>query len=221
MAYHERLADHVRELIGERTNVTERRMLGGLTFMVAGHMCSGINSDELILRAEPEAEETALMPRMPARWISPAARCAAWSRSRPAGSSAHVWPAGSRRPSRTPSPSRPRAAKSNGGGLTAASRLRLGPCSEFARPDPPQLSPGPQSTWIGPEPAATRISPAARPAARAGRPSPRPLRPRALVSFTHGHAHEAGTGDRRAPAFRDCGSLGRKRKRRGCRQSED
>ena len=33
-------------------------------------------------------------------------------------------------------------------------------------------------------------SPAARPAARAGRPSPRPLRPRALVSFTRGHAHE-------------------------------
>ena len=51
-----------------------------------------------------------------------------------------------------------------------------------------------------------RNSPAARPAARAGRPSPRPLRPRALVSFTRGHAHEGGTGERRAPAFRDCGS---------------
>ena len=61
-------------------------------------------------------------------------------------------------------------------------------------------------------------SPAARPAARAGRPSPRPLRPRALVSFTRGHAHGAGTGERRAPAFRDCGSLGRNRKRRACRQ---
>jgi hypothetical protein len=36
MAYDERLADHVRELIGERTNVTERRMFGGLTFMCAG-----------------------------------------------------------------------------------------------------------------------------------------------------------------------------------------
>ncbi|MGZ4256121.1 MAG: hypothetical protein ACXVHB_31095 [Solirubrobacteraceae bacterium] len=36
MAYDERLADHVRELIGERTNVTERRMFGGLTFMVRG-----------------------------------------------------------------------------------------------------------------------------------------------------------------------------------------
>lgn len=60
MAYDERLADRVRELLGERTDVTERRMFGGLTFMVAGHMCCGINNDELILRLGPEAEETAL-----------------------------------------------------------------------------------------------------------------------------------------------------------------
>ena len=64
----------------------------------------------------------------------------------------------------------------------------------------------------------TRSSPAARPAARTGRPTPRPLRPRALVSVTRGHAHEAGTGQRRAPAFRDCVSVGRNRKRRACRQ---
>ena len=50
----------MRDLLRERTHVTERRMFGGLTFMVAGHMCCGINSDELILRLGPEAEETAL-----------------------------------------------------------------------------------------------------------------------------------------------------------------
>ena len=33
MAYDERLADRVRELLRERTDVTERRMFGGLTFM--------------------------------------------------------------------------------------------------------------------------------------------------------------------------------------------
>lgn len=60
MAYDERLADRVRELLGERTDVTERWMFGGLTFMVRGHMCCGINSSELILRLAPEAEETAL-----------------------------------------------------------------------------------------------------------------------------------------------------------------
>ena len=60
MAYDERLADRVRELLAERTDVTERRMFGGLTFMVSGHMCCGINNDELILRLAPEAEEAAL-----------------------------------------------------------------------------------------------------------------------------------------------------------------
>ena len=63
-----------------------------------------------------------------------------------------------------------------------------------------------------------RMSPAARPAARSGRPSPATAEARALVSFTRGHAYEAGTGERRAPAFRDCRSLGRNRKRRACRQ---
>ena len=41
---------------------------------------------------------------------------------------------------------------------------------------------------------------------------------RALVSLMRVHAYEGGTGERRA-AFRDCGSFGRNRKRRACRQS--
>jgi TfoX/Sxy family transcriptional regulator of competence genes len=60
MAYDELLADRVRHLLRERTDVTERPMFGGLTFMVGGNMCCGINTDELILRLGPEAEETAL-----------------------------------------------------------------------------------------------------------------------------------------------------------------
>ena len=60
MAYDERLADRVREILRERTDVTERRMFGGLTFMVAGHLCCGINNEELIVRVRPELEEAAL-----------------------------------------------------------------------------------------------------------------------------------------------------------------
>lgn len=60
MGYDEQLADRVRELLAERTDVTERRMFGGLTFMIAGHMCCGINNDELILRLAPDAEKTGL-----------------------------------------------------------------------------------------------------------------------------------------------------------------
>jgi hypothetical protein len=42
---------------------------------------------------------------------------------------------------------------------------------------------------------------------------------RALVSCRCGYASDAGTGEHRAPAFKDCGSLRRNRTRRACRQS--
>jgi TfoX/Sxy family transcriptional regulator of competence genes len=41
MAYDEKLAARVRTVLGTRGDVTERTMFGGLTFMVAGHMCCG------------------------------------------------------------------------------------------------------------------------------------------------------------------------------------
>jgi TfoX/Sxy family transcriptional regulator of competence genes len=60
MAYDEKLAARVRTLLGTRGDVTERTMFGGLTFMVAGHMCCGVNRDELIVRLHPEDAEHAL-----------------------------------------------------------------------------------------------------------------------------------------------------------------
>jgi hypothetical protein len=50
----------VRALLAGRTDVTERRVFGGLTFMVRGHMCCGVNRDELIVRLDPDDEEAAL-----------------------------------------------------------------------------------------------------------------------------------------------------------------
>jgi hypothetical protein len=60
MAFDERLASRVRALLAGRTDVTERRRLGGLTLMVRGHMCCGVNRDELIVRLDPDDEEAAL-----------------------------------------------------------------------------------------------------------------------------------------------------------------
>jgi TfoX/Sxy family transcriptional regulator of competence genes len=59
VAYDENLAARVRTLLAERTDVTERKMFGGLTFMVAGHMCCGVNGDELIVRRDPDREADA------------------------------------------------------------------------------------------------------------------------------------------------------------------
>jgi TfoX N-terminal domain len=60
MAYSEALADRVRALLKDRDDVAERPMFGGLTFMVAGHMCCGVHGDELIVRLRPDDEAAAL-----------------------------------------------------------------------------------------------------------------------------------------------------------------
>jgi TfoX/Sxy family transcriptional regulator of competence genes len=63
MAYDEKLAARVRALLADRADVTERKMFGGLTFMVAGHMCCGVQGEELILRLGPEGATEALARR--------------------------------------------------------------------------------------------------------------------------------------------------------------
>jgi hypothetical protein len=60
MAYDEHLAARLRALLANRADVSERKMFGGLTFMVGGNMCCGVNKDELIVRLDPEREEGAL-----------------------------------------------------------------------------------------------------------------------------------------------------------------
>jgi TfoX/Sxy family transcriptional regulator of competence genes len=60
VAYDEQLAARVRALLANRTDVSERQMFGGLTFMVGGHMCCGVNRDELIVRLDPDREDEAL-----------------------------------------------------------------------------------------------------------------------------------------------------------------
>ena len=56
MAYDERLAERVRRVLDGRPGVTERRMFGGLAFMVDGHMACGVLRDELIVRVGAESD---------------------------------------------------------------------------------------------------------------------------------------------------------------------
>lgn len=60
MAYSEDLAARVREILDEGGDVDERKMFGGLAFMVSGHMCCGIIQDDLMLRLGPDGAEKAL-----------------------------------------------------------------------------------------------------------------------------------------------------------------
>lgn len=60
MAFDERLAERIRVVLGERSDVEERRMFGGLAFMVGGHMSCGIVGSSLMVRLDPESAERLL-----------------------------------------------------------------------------------------------------------------------------------------------------------------
>jgi TfoX/Sxy family transcriptional regulator of competence genes len=60
MAYDEGLAQRVREALEEQTNVTEKKMFGGLAFLLGGNMCVGIVGEELMVRVGSQAYENAL-----------------------------------------------------------------------------------------------------------------------------------------------------------------
>jgi hypothetical protein len=55
VAYNEELAERVRSSLADRTDVEERKMFGGLSFMVAGQMCCGVLKNDL---ADPEVLQT-------------------------------------------------------------------------------------------------------------------------------------------------------------------
>jgi hypothetical protein len=67
VAYDENLARRIRELIGGDADVTERRMFGGLAFLVGGHLAVAASGQGgLMVRVDPD-ETDALLARPHAR----------------------------------------------------------------------------------------------------------------------------------------------------------
>jgi hypothetical protein len=61
MAYDEKTAERVRELLSIRPDVAERKMMGGLCFMVRGHMCCSVSGrGGLMVRVGANAQDAAL-----------------------------------------------------------------------------------------------------------------------------------------------------------------
>ncbi|MEV4429985.1 TfoX/Sxy family protein [Streptomyces sp. R-07] len=60
MTYDEGLAQRIREQLGERSDITEKRMFGGLSFLRSGNMTVGVVGDELIARVGPDRAEEEL-----------------------------------------------------------------------------------------------------------------------------------------------------------------
>jgi hypothetical protein len=60
MAYDEGLAKRAREVMVDLPGFVEKKMFGGIGFMLRGNMACGVNGDELIVRVGPEKYEQAL-----------------------------------------------------------------------------------------------------------------------------------------------------------------
>jgi TfoX/Sxy family transcriptional regulator of competence genes len=60
MAYSEELADRIRAELSSRDDVIEKKMFGGIAFMIAGSMAVGIIGDALMARVGPDNYERAL-----------------------------------------------------------------------------------------------------------------------------------------------------------------
>ena len=61
MAYDEDLADRVRAALGERRDVTEKAMFGGLAFLLAGNMAVSVSRrGGLMVRVAPDSTGDAL-----------------------------------------------------------------------------------------------------------------------------------------------------------------
>lgn len=60
MAYNESLLKKVRNLLRKTAGINEKKMFGGVGFLLHGNMACGILNDDLIVRVGPEAYAGAL-----------------------------------------------------------------------------------------------------------------------------------------------------------------
>ena len=60
MAYDEQLAARVRKVLGRRNGLSEKKMFGGLAFLINGNMSVGIHGNELIVRVSPQSTDAAV-----------------------------------------------------------------------------------------------------------------------------------------------------------------
>lgn len=60
MAYDERLADRIREILVDQPVIEEKQMMGGMAFMVNNKMCVGVIKEDMMARIDPDIFEEAI-----------------------------------------------------------------------------------------------------------------------------------------------------------------
>ncbi len=72
MAYDEQLAERVRDLLHARAAVSEKKMFGGISFMINGHMAVGVSRQGgIFVRVEPEETDALLQELHVSEFPSP------------------------------------------------------------------------------------------------------------------------------------------------------
>ena len=59
MPYDEAVAARVRNALADDPRIVERRMFGGIAFLLGGNMCCGVQEDRLMVRVGPDAHADA------------------------------------------------------------------------------------------------------------------------------------------------------------------
>jgi len=60
MAFDEGVTQRTSEELGDRPDIVEKKMFGGVAFLYSGHMCCGVVADVLMARVGPDAYADAL-----------------------------------------------------------------------------------------------------------------------------------------------------------------
>ena len=60
MAFSKPLAERVRQALAQKRNVEEKRMFGGVGFLLNGNLLVGVRKDSLLVRLDPEQSDEAL-----------------------------------------------------------------------------------------------------------------------------------------------------------------
>jgi len=59
VAYDEKLADRIRELVADEPDLTEKKMFGGLSFLIGGNMAVAASGEGgVLVRVDPEESDT-------------------------------------------------------------------------------------------------------------------------------------------------------------------
>jgi hypothetical protein len=63
MAYDEKLAGRIRTILKGKRDIAEKKMFGGVAFLLRGKMCCGVLNADLVARVGAESYETSLKRR--------------------------------------------------------------------------------------------------------------------------------------------------------------